>query len=322
MKFFLVSPSSPCGKKFRSKPQIARFLGESADLTCFDFSRAGSPGDGTLRRRARERTTTKKIPTEVVRSVPIVRPLTNNPLRPSGPIRRTCGVIKLPVTWVAPPNDDELRTNLITSNPNDPKQQTPINLIVQSLWEKRLFGVKAYDHMTGSEISATKTQNGLVENDVIKKSPLTPIRKPQSPRTISPSPSQPMFQSSPPPLTSPTLLKPKHSLQLQSLNTPLPALLHTTQNPPQQLQISVTTNRNAVGQGSQQSHLAAKDLLFLLQKQQQPVSHQPQPMAQLSNGPSAPQVPLMVTDSELQLQEERVRLLRQQLLAAECTPQS
>ena len=46
---------SPCGKKFRSKPQIARFLGEMADLTCFDFSRAGNPGDGTQRRRARDR---------------------------------------------------------------------------------------------------------------------------------------------------------------------------------------------------------------------------------------------------------------------------
>ena len=249
-----------------------------------------------------------------------MRPLTNNPLRPSGPIRRTCGVIKLPVTWVAPPNDDELRTNLITSNPNDPKQQTPINLIVQSLWEKRLFGVKAYDHTTGSEIPAAKTQNGLVENDLIKKSPLTPIRKPQSPRTLS---SQSVFHSPPPPLMSPTLLKQKYPLQSQSLNTAIPSLLPST---PQQIQLNVvTTNQNS---SSQQSHLPSKDLLFLLQQRQrqqqnqQPILPTPQPLTQLSNGPSTPQVPLMVTDSELHLQEERVRLLRQQLLAAEYPPQS
>lgn len=182
--------------------------------------------------------------------------------------------------------------------------------------------------MTGSEISAAKTQNGLVENDLIKKSPLTPIRKPQSPRTIS-SPSQSVFHSPPPPLMSPTLLKQKYPLQSQSLNTALPSLLQTAPSTAQNIQLNVvTTNQNSSGQSSQQSHLPSKDLLFLLQQRQrqqqhqQPVPPPPQPVTQLSNGPSASQVPMMVTDTELHLQEERVRLLRQQLLAAECPPQS
>nr|2KY8_A Chain A, Methyl-CpG-binding domain protein 2 [Gallus gallus] len=28
---------SPSGKKFRSKPQLARYLGNAVDLSCFDF---------------------------------------------------------------------------------------------------------------------------------------------------------------------------------------------------------------------------------------------------------------------------------------------
>ena len=106
--YYYVFLCSPCGKKFRSKPQIARFLGESADLTAFDFSRAGTPGDGSSRRRARDRTARRAV--EAVKPPPpLVRPLSNNPLRPSGPIRRTCGVIKLPVTWISPPVDEELK---------------------------------------------------------------------------------------------------------------------------------------------------------------------------------------------------------------------
>ena len=98
---------SPCGKKFRSKPQIARFLGDAADLSVFDFSRAGTPGDGSSRRRARDRSTRRAV--EIKQGPPPVRPLTINPLRPSGPIRRTCGVIKLPVTWVPALCDDKLK---------------------------------------------------------------------------------------------------------------------------------------------------------------------------------------------------------------------
>ncbi len=188
---------SPCGKKFRSKPQIARFLGESADLTAFDFSRAGTPGDGSSRRRARDRTTRRAIePTKA--PLILVKPLSNNPLRPSGPIRRTCGVIKLPVTWVSPPSDEEAKMTAIklheeaVDSPSPPPNllvnssagmegnedptttdqsktskvpppSTTSVVMVPALWENRLQGVMAYDFETGNEIKVNlveKLHNG------------------------------------------------------------------------------------------------------------------------------------------------------------------
>ena len=179
---------SPCGKKFRSKPQIARFLGETADLGCFDFSRAGTPGDGSQRRRARDRSAKKTIE-PINKQMPAVRPLTNNPLRPSGPIRRTCGVIKLPVIFVAPPTDDDLKNDVMSAplslpahpigqakplEASKPPQPVPATLVapvgsrtaelfVPAMWENRLVGVKPCDHETGMEIVVTvnKPQNGL-----------------------------------------------------------------------------------------------------------------------------------------------------------------
>ena len=127
--------------------------------------------------------------------MPLVRPLTNNPLRPSGPIRRTCGVIKLPVIWVAPPTDEELKNNVMSTPPPPslppgplpapvhppigqakppppeavppkPPQQQPTTLvapvgsgaaelIVPHLWENRLDGVNPCSHETGLEIVVT-----------------------------------------------------------------------------------------------------------------------------------------------------------------------
>ena len=122
--------------------------------------------------------------------MPTVRPLTNNPLRPSGPIRRTCGVIKLPVIWVAPPTDDELKNDVMSAPPlplpslpasqaKPPEASKPApqpvptlvapvgngatELVVPAMWENRLVGVKPCDHETGMEIVVTvnKPQNGL-----------------------------------------------------------------------------------------------------------------------------------------------------------------
>lgn len=121
--------------------------------------------------------------------MPTVRPLTNNPLRPSGPIRRTCGVIKLPVIFVAPPTDDEVKNDVMSapvslpahpvgltkpleaSKPPQPVPTavvTPVGsrtaeLVVPAMWENRLVGVKPCDHETGMEIVVTvnKPQNGM-----------------------------------------------------------------------------------------------------------------------------------------------------------------
>ena len=124
---------SPDGKKFRSKPQIIRYLGNSVDLALFDFSsRDGTSGEATKRRTARERSVKTKVYTP--RYGPSEeRPFTNHPLRSSGPIRRTCGVIKLPVVWI-PPKKDEHPTPPNGSGDQD----TPLGAIVQRLWERRL----------------------------------------------------------------------------------------------------------------------------------------------------------------------------------------
>lgn len=63
------------------------------------------------------------------------RPLSLHPLRPSGPIRRTCGVIKLPVVWT--PAKAEVPTQLQNGGGTD-GQDTPLGAIVQRLWERRL----------------------------------------------------------------------------------------------------------------------------------------------------------------------------------------
>lgn len=348
-----LSLSSPCGKKFRSKPQIAKFLGENhnLDLSCFDFSR-GAYGEVTQRRRARDRQiSTKKM--ESVKPIPVVKPLSVNPLRATGPIRRTCGVIKLPVTWVAPPDDDQGGTNLNSLTPNDQKSQ--IHLIVQSLWEKRLFGVKPYDHVTGDEIAAVDSSN-----DKVEVKPITPIvNKPRSPRTISPAPAFSHSQGSgggtipikPMPSIVPATPFRQQNQQQQGLgggvkNTSplLPALLQTvTQgkirdhlSPDRTLAPSTTPNISVIQQTGQPiivpQPTATQQQSYPIPSSHQRLTsttlHHPYPPAtQISNGitstttskpPVAPVAP-MVTDRELQLQEERVRILRQQLLAAAAT---
>ena len=259
-----------------------------------------------------------------MKPTPLVRPLSNNPLRPSGPIRRTCGVIKLPVTWVAPPNDDQGRNNLTLPAPGDPKTQSAIHLIVQSLWEKRLFGVKPYDHVTGDEIAAEQN-NGVVE---IK--PITPISKPHSPRTNSPV--QALAQSpttgnstiamKSPPCIIPSVLRQPHPPTSSSTATLLPTLLQVhpqiTQTKLHESNSDCPASISVIQQTGQpvvvSQHPSSSSAVYSQRHSTDQVQYSP---ASLSNGLST-NVPVapMVTERELRLQEERVRLLRQQLLAA------
>lgn len=129
----VLVPHSPDGKKFRSKPQIERYLGGSCDLNLFDFSSREGTGE-TRRRTARERSVKPKVYTPRS-NYSEERPLSLHPLRPSGPIRRTCGVIKLPVVWT--PAKAEVPTQLQNGGGAD-GQDTPLGAIVQRLWERRL----------------------------------------------------------------------------------------------------------------------------------------------------------------------------------------
>ena len=304
----------------------------------------------TQRRRARDRQINKR--TESVKPMPVVRPLTVNPLRASGPIRRTCGVIKLPVTWVAPPDDDQGGTNLNSLTPGEQKSQ--IHVIVQSLWEKRLFGVKPYDHVTGDEIAAEESDSK------VEVKPITPIiSKPHSPRTISPVPS---FSHSPssggnitgggsiPIKSAPSIIPLSPFRQQASLSTGsipsssslLPSLLQSVthskmvepQRPDSPPVPSAPPNISVIQQTGQPIIVPQPSSSPRPSYSTAPPAHQrlaispPQhrfspTTTHFSNGintssskpPIAPVAP-MVTDRELQLQEERVRLLRQQLLAA------
>ena len=100
----------------------------------FDFSSKEGTTD-TRRRTARERTVKPKVYTPRV-AYSDERPLSVHPLRPSGPIRRTCGVIKLPIVWTPPKK--EVPTELQNGGESTDGQDTPLGAIVQRQWERRL----------------------------------------------------------------------------------------------------------------------------------------------------------------------------------------
>ncbi|KAI2668007.1 Methyl-CpG-binding domain protein 3 [Labeo rohita] len=99
---------SPTGKKFRSKPQLARYLGNSMDLSSFDF-RTGKMLMSKLnknRQRIRyDHSQSKGKPD----------------LNTSLPVRQTASIFKQPVTKV-------------TNHPSN-----------KLFWEKKLSGLNAYD---------------------------------------------------------------------------------------------------------------------------------------------------------------------------------
>ncbi|XP_068856053.1 LOW QUALITY PROTEIN: methyl-CpG-binding domain protein 2-like, partial [Aphelocoma coerulescens] len=117
---FLPSPS---GKKFRSKPQLARFLGNSVDLSSFDFR------------------TGKMMPSKLQKNKQRLRNDSLNPnkgkpdLNTALPIRQTASIFKQPVTKV-------------TNHPGNKVRADPQRLAEQPrqlFWEKRLQGLSASD---------------------------------------------------------------------------------------------------------------------------------------------------------------------------------
>ncbi|XP_061163663.1 methyl-CpG-binding domain protein 2-like isoform X2 [Saccostrea echinata] len=101
---------SPDGKKIRSKPQLARQLGEQFDLSAFDF-RSGRINHSQLRKRMRHDGTLVL------------------------PIRQTASIFKQPVTVI---HREESKTKSeLKHGPQDPPKQL--------FWEKRLQGIQACD---------------------------------------------------------------------------------------------------------------------------------------------------------------------------------
>lgn len=104
---------SPDGKKVRSKPMMARYLGEGFDLSAFDF-RTGKINHSSIRKRIRQDSSLAL------------------------PIRQTASIFKQPVTVkrIREESESKTKTDLKHGPQDQPKQL---------FWEKRLQGFHAVD---------------------------------------------------------------------------------------------------------------------------------------------------------------------------------
>ncbi|GFT81482.1 methyl-CpG-binding domain protein 2 [Nephila pilipes] len=114
---------SPSGKRFRSKPQLARFLGDAVDLSTFDY-RSGKINSLLLRKSKRQRGTQFDYNRGIRNDASLVPP-----------IRQTASIFKQPVT-VIKSTDGKTRTDFKHGPQDKPKQL---------FWEKRLQGLRASD---------------------------------------------------------------------------------------------------------------------------------------------------------------------------------
>ncbi|XP_036702437.1 methyl-CpG-binding domain protein 3 isoform X1 [Balaenoptera musculus] len=115
---------SPSGKKFRSKPQLARYLGGSMDLSTFDF-RTGKMLMGKMN-KSRQRVRYDS-PSQVKG-----KPDLNTAL----PVRQTASIFKQPVTKIT-----NHPSNKVKSDPQKAVEQPRQQLF----WEKKLSGLNAFD---------------------------------------------------------------------------------------------------------------------------------------------------------------------------------
>ncbi|KAK7898734.1 hypothetical protein WMY93_019587 [Mugilogobius chulae] len=114
---------SPSGKKFRSKPQLVRFLGSSVDLSCFDF-RTGKMTSGKLHKNKQR-----------ARHEPGVSKSGKPDLNTALPIRQTASIFKQPVTKVTSHPGNKVKSD----------QQRASEQPRQLFWEKRLKGLRSSD---------------------------------------------------------------------------------------------------------------------------------------------------------------------------------
>uniref|UniRef100_A0A3B3BDZ3 Methyl-CpG binding domain protein 2 n=2 Tax=Oryzias melastigma TaxID=30732 RepID=A0A3B3BDZ3_ORYME len=115
---------SPTGKKFRSKPQLARYLGNAVDLACFDF-RTGKMMPGKLQKNK------QRLRHETLSLAKGGKPDLNTAL----PIRQTASIFKQPVTKVTSHPGNKVKTDL----------QRAVEQPRQLFWEKRLKGLRSSD---------------------------------------------------------------------------------------------------------------------------------------------------------------------------------
>lgn len=118
---------SPSGKKFRSKPQLARYLGDSVDLSSFDF-RTGKVNPVLLRKNKKPRGTLFDYSRGMRNDASLVPP-----------IRQTASIFKQPVTVIKTQPSSKVKLDLKHGIQDKPKQL---------FWEKRLQGLQAFDAQT------------------------------------------------------------------------------------------------------------------------------------------------------------------------------
>nr|XP_025874972.1 methyl-CpG-binding domain protein 3 isoform X2 [Vulpes vulpes]XP_025874973.1 methyl-CpG-binding domain protein 3 isoform X2 [Vulpes vulpes] len=115
--------SSPSGKKFRSKPQLARYLGGSMDLSTFDFR----TGKMLMSKMNRSRQRVRYDSSNQVKGKP--------DLNTALPVRQTASIFKQPVTKIT-----NHPSNKVKSDPQKAVEQPR-----QLFWEKKLSGLNAFD---------------------------------------------------------------------------------------------------------------------------------------------------------------------------------
>ncbi|XP_054880535.1 methyl-CpG-binding domain protein 2-like [Poeciliopsis prolifica] len=141
---------SPTGKKFRSKPQLARYLGNAVDLACFDF-RTGKMMPGKLQKNK------QRFRHDAQNLAKGGKPDLNTAL----PIRQTASIFKQPVTKVTPVTSYQSPLKP-WSRGRGPGRHEPSRssdlwfwfwfwsgslpvFVLQLFWEKRLTGLRSSD---------------------------------------------------------------------------------------------------------------------------------------------------------------------------------
>lgn len=136
---------SPSGKKFRTKPQLARFLGDSFDLSAFDY-RTGKVNPLVFRKN-------KKTKGHLDVNYRNLR--NDSSLIP--PIRQTASIFKQPVTVIKSQPDSKVKQDLKHGTQDKPKQL---------FWEKRLENLRAVsaDHNEADRFSLPRNMKGVGPN--------------------------------------------------------------------------------------------------------------------------------------------------------------
>ncbi|XP_076977416.1 methyl-CpG-binding domain protein 3 isoform X2 [Tamandua tetradactyla] len=119
---------SPSGKKFRSKPQLARYLGGSMDLSAFDFR----TGRMLMSKMNKSR---QRVRYDAASQAKVSQAQGKPDLNTALPVRQTASIFKQPVTKIT-----NHPSNKVKSDPQKAADQPR-----QLFWEKKLSGLNAFD---------------------------------------------------------------------------------------------------------------------------------------------------------------------------------